>query len=140
MSAAPSLKDRLRAQREVVAQSGAEADDALTQQLKKPEAAAVAPPPAEVISAPSPPPLVQPPSMPSYSAAKRTQGIPISASDDALLTDMEAFCRKRGIKMRRNSNVSILTRAGWRLLHGLMERDPAAFAAAIEVGRPPNSK
>jgi hypothetical protein len=140
MSAAPSLKDRLRAQREVVAQSGAEADDALTQQQKKPEPAAVAPPPpAEAVSAPTPPPPERPPALPSYPAAKRTQGIPISASDDALLTEMEAFCRKRGIKMRRNSNVSILTRAGWRLLHGLMERDPTAFAAAIEAGRPPNT-
>jgi len=139
-SSSTSLKDRLRAQREVVAQSGAEADDALVQQQKKPEAAEVTPPPAAIAAAPIAPSSAPFPVAPSYPLAKRTQGIPISASDDALLTEMEAFCRQRGIKMRRNSNVSILTRAGWRLLHDVMQRDPTAFAAAVEAGRPPNAK
>jgi hypothetical protein len=67
----------------------------------------------------------------------RTQGIPISASDDAIITAMEAHCRRHRIKVRRNSNVSLITRAGWRLLYDLMQRDPQAFAAAIEAGRPP---
>jgi hypothetical protein len=69
--------------------------------------------------------------------ATRTQGIPISASDDAIIVAMEAHCRRHRIKVRRNSNVSLITRAGWRLLYDLMQRDPQAFAAAIEAGRPP---
>ena len=130
-----SLKERLAAQRDAVAATGAGADDVLrddksrhdnsrddksqaeSPRKKKPEIVAVAQ--AE------PEPLT------------RTQGIPISASDDAIIAEMEAFCRRRKIKVRRNSNVSLITRAGWRLLYDLMQRDPAAFAAAIEAGRPP---
>jgi hypothetical protein len=133
-----SLKERLAQQRDAVAATGAGADDVLRHDksrdsksradISRDDKSRVATPERKK-------PVIE--SEPEAEPSTRTQGIPISASDDAIIAEMEAFCRQRRIKVRRNSNVSLITRAGWRLLYDLMQRDPAAFAVAIEAGRPP---
>ena len=128
-----SMQDRLRAQREAAAASGAVADDA----IRTPTLVVAPTPEKKAQQPPSPPPNPAPPAPALKATTTRTQGIPISSADDELLAAMEAHCRTAGIKMRRTSNISMLTRAGWRLLHDLMERDPQGFAAAIERGRLP---
>ena len=133
-----TMQDRLRAQRDAAAASGAVADDAIRQPV------VIAPKPVveeKKAQQPSPPPIPKetPAVQRPEKTTTRTQGIPISSADDALLDAMESHCRKAGIKMRRTSNISMLTRAGWRLLHDLMERDPEGFAAAIERGRLPSA-
>jgi hypothetical protein len=127
-----SLKERLALQREAVAATDAGAkDDFLLHDKSRDDKSRVSSPSEEM------PVTAARAVEPDVEAPTRTQGIPISASDDAIIAEMQAFCRRRKIKVRRNSNVSLITRAGWRLLYELMQKDPTAFAAAIEAGRPP---
>jgi hypothetical protein len=121
-----SMKERLRQQKEQVGATGAVTDDALPVNPLNPrvvdsreeERPATATRPTAIVASKS-----------------RTQGIPISAADDGLLAEMEAYCRSLGIKLRRTSNISLLTRSAWRVLYEIMRRDPTAFEEAIEVGR-----
>jgi hypothetical protein len=131
-----SLKERLAQQRDAVAATGAGADDVLRHDKSRDSKSRVdtsRDDKSRVVTPERKKPVIEAEAEPST----RTQGIPISASDDAIIAEMEAFCRRKKIKVRRNSNVSLITRAGWRLLYDLMQRDPVAFAAAIEAGRPP---
>jgi len=133
-----SLKERLAQQRDAVAATGAGADDVLRHDKSrdsKSRADISRDDKSRVATLERKKPVIE--AKAEAEPSTRTQGIPISASDDAIIAEMEAFCRQRRIKVRRNSNVSLITRAGWRLLYDLMQRDPAAFAVAIEVGRPP---
>jgi hypothetical protein len=135
-----SLKERLAQQRDAVAATGAGADDVLRHDKSRDSKSRVdtsRDDKSRVVIPERKKPVIEAEAEAEAEPSTRTQGIPISASDDAIIAEMEAFCRRKKIKVRRNSNVSLITRAGWRLLYDLMQRDPAAFAAAIEAGRPP---
>jgi pyruvate/2-oxoglutarate dehydrogenase complex dihydrolipoamide acyltransferase (E2) component len=123
-----NLRDRLNAQREAVIATGEHADDALAKQ--QPTAPAAAAQPRAV--APPPPPAA---ARPAATPTSRTQGVTFSSTDDVRLDELLAYCKTRGLVNRRDSNASRFVRSGIRLLYDLMQRDPAAFAAALAKGR-----
>lgn len=104
------------------------------------------PPSAAAVMQTSPPATSAPtaPAVPRVEEAVRHQGVRIRARDEELLEVIDRFAKQNRKRLKnRKRGISIYARAGWKLLHDAIEKDPdravAALDYAVEENRPPVS-